>query len=47
MTGAYIGVIKNGVIVQQGPVLTTTTSATSPITTYTGSAPAAPSSGLP
>ena len=47
MTGAYIGVIKNGVLVQQGPVLTTTTSATSPITTYTGSAPAAPSSGLP
>jgi ABC-type branched-subunit amino acid transport system substrate-binding protein len=47
MTGAYIGVIKNGVLVQQGPVLTTTTSATSPITNYTGSAPAAPSSGLP
>ena len=47
MTGAYIGMIKNGVLVQQGPVLTTTTSATSPITTYTGSAPAAPSSGLP
>jgi Periplasmic binding protein len=47
MTGAYIGVIKNGVLVQQGPVLTTTTAATSPITTYTGSAPAAPSSGLP
>jgi hypothetical protein len=47
MTGAYIGVIKNGVIVQQGPVLTTTTSPTSPVASYTGSAPAAPASGMP
>jgi len=47
MTGAYIGIIKNGVLVQEGPVLTTTTSATSPVSTYTGSAPAAPASGLP
>ncbi len=47
MTGAYIGVIKNGAIVQQGPVLTTTTSPTSPVASYTGSAPAAPASGMP
>ncbi len=47
MTGAYIGVIKNGVIVQQGPVLVTTTSPTSPVTAYTGTAPAAPASGMP
>ena len=36
VTGAYIGVIQNGVIVQEGPVLTTDTSATGPISTYTG-----------
>ena len=47
MTGAYIGVIKNGVIVQQGPVLVTTTSPSSPVTAYTGTAPAAPASGMP
>ena len=47
MTGAYIGVIKNGVIVQQGPVLVTDTSPTSPVTAYSGTAPAAPASGLP
>jgi branched-chain amino acid transport system substrate-binding protein len=47
MTGAYIGVIKSGAIVQQGPVLTTTTAPTSAVTPYTGSAPAAPASGMP
>jgi ABC-type branched-subunit amino acid transport system substrate-binding protein len=47
MTGAYIGIIKNGVIVQQGPVWTTDTSPTGPITAYTGTQPPAPSSGMP
>ena len=47
MTGAYIGVIKNGVIVQQGPVLVTDTSPTSAVTAYSGTAPAAPASGMP
>jgi len=47
MTGAYIGVIKNGVIVQQGPVLVTDTSPASAVTAYSGTAPAAPASGMP
>ncbi|HEY2576361.1 MAG TPA: ABC transporter substrate-binding protein [Streptosporangiaceae bacterium] len=47
MTGAFIGIVKNGVIVQQGPVLTTGTSASGAITPYTGSEQAAPASGLP
>jgi hypothetical protein len=47
MTGAYIGVIKNGVIVQQGPVLVTDTSPTSAVTSYNGAPPAAPASGMP
>ena len=47
VTGAYIGVINNGVVVQQGPVLVTDTSATGAITTYTGSEQQAPASGIP
>jgi branched-chain amino acid transport system substrate-binding protein len=47
MMGAYIGVIKNGAIVQQGPVLTTDTTPTGPVTPYTGTQPAAPASGMP
>jgi branched-chain amino acid transport system substrate-binding protein len=47
VTGAYIGTIQNGVVVQQGSVLTTDTSATGPITTYTGSEEQAPASGIP
>jgi branched-chain amino acid transport system substrate-binding protein len=47
VTGAYIGVVQNGVVTQQGSVLTTTTSPTSPITTYTGSEEQAPASGIP
>jgi branched-chain amino acid transport system substrate-binding protein len=47
VTGAYIGVINNGVLTQQGPVLTTDTSATGAITTYTGTEPQAPASGIP
>jgi ABC-type branched-subunit amino acid transport system substrate-binding protein len=46
-TGAFIGVIKNGVIVQQGPVLVTNTSSSGPVASYTGTAPPAPASGLP
>jgi len=46
-TGAFIGVIKNGVEVQEGPVLTTDTSASGPITTYTGTGQQAPASGIP
>jgi branched-chain amino acid transport system substrate-binding protein len=47
VTGAYIGIIQNGVIVQQGSVLTTDTTSTGPITTYTGSEEQAPASGIP
>jgi ABC-type branched-subunit amino acid transport system substrate-binding protein len=47
VTGAYVGVIQNGVIVQQGSVLTTDTTTTGPITTYTGSEEQAPASGIP
>ena len=46
-TGAYIGIIQNGVVVQQGSVLTTDTSASGPITTYTGTEQQAPASGVP
>ncbi len=45
--GAFIGVIKNGAIVQQGPVVTTDTTPTGAITPYTGTQPAAPASGMP
>ncbi len=47
VTGAYIFVIQNGVGVQQGPVLITDTSASGPITTYTGTQQQAPASGIP
>jgi len=47
ITGAYIGVVKNGVLVQEGPVLTTDTSASGAITTYTGTEQQAPASGIP
>jgi branched-chain amino acid transport system substrate-binding protein len=47
MTGAYIGVISKGVIVQQGPVLTTGTAASGAITSYTGGEQTAPASGIP
>jgi branched-chain amino acid transport system substrate-binding protein len=46
-TGAYIGVIKNGVTVAQGPVLITDATATGAITASSGTQPAAPSSGIP
>jgi ABC-type branched-subunit amino acid transport system substrate-binding protein len=47
ITGAYMGVIQNGQLVQQGSVLTTDTSATGAITTYTGTEQQAPASGIP
>jgi ABC-type branched-subunit amino acid transport system substrate-binding protein len=47
MTGAFIGVINNGVLVKQGPVLVTDTTSAGAVTTYTGTAPQAPASGLP
>jgi ABC-type branched-subunit amino acid transport system substrate-binding protein len=46
-TGAWIGTIQNGVVVQHGSVLTTDPTATGPITTYTGSEQQAPASGIP
>jgi ABC-type branched-subunit amino acid transport system substrate-binding protein len=46
-TGAYMGTIENGVLVQQGPVLTTDTSQTGAITPDTTPQPAAPASGIP
>jgi ABC-type branched-subunit amino acid transport system substrate-binding protein len=47
VTGAFIGVINNGVITQQGPVLVTDTSPTGAITTYSATQPPAPASGIP
>ena len=47
ITGAYLGVIQNGQLVQQGPVLTTDASASGAITTYSGSEQQAPASGIP
>jgi ABC-type branched-subunit amino acid transport system substrate-binding protein len=47
MTGAFVGEIENGVIVQQGSVMVTNTAASGPITAYTGTEQSAPASGLP
>ncbi len=47
VTGARIGVIQNGVIVEQGPVLVTDATATGAITDYTGTEQQAPASGVP
>jgi ABC-type branched-subunit amino acid transport system substrate-binding protein len=47
VTGAYIGVINNGVLTQQGPVLTTDTSVSGSISNYTGTEPQAPATGVP
>jgi ABC-type branched-subunit amino acid transport system substrate-binding protein len=46
-TGAYMGTIENGVLVQQGPVLTTDTTPTGAITPTSAAQPAAPASGIP
>jgi branched-chain amino acid transport system substrate-binding protein len=47
ITGAYMAVINNGVLVPTGPVQVTDTSPTGAITTYTGGQPTAPASGIP
>ena len=47
ITGAYVGVIQNGQLVQQGSVLTTDTSASGAITSFTGTEQQAPASGIP
>jgi hypothetical protein len=47
ITGAYVGVIQNGQLVQQGQILTTDASASGAITTYSGSEQQAPASGIP
>ena len=47
VTGGYIGMIKNGALVQQGPVYVTDTSPTGAVTAYTGSEQAAPATGMP
>jgi branched-chain amino acid transport system substrate-binding protein len=47
ITGAYIGVINNGVLVQQGPDLTTDTTASGAITTLSATQQPAPASGIP
>jgi ABC-type branched-subunit amino acid transport system substrate-binding protein len=47
VTGAYIGVINKGVLVQEGPVYTTDTTASGAVTTLTGTQQSAPPSGVP
>ncbi len=47
ITGAYMAVIKNGALVQNGPVLVTDTSPSGAITPDTATQPAAPASGVP
>ncbi|HEY7261246.1 MAG TPA: ABC transporter substrate-binding protein [Trebonia sp.] len=46
-TGAYIGVIENGVLKQEGPILTTDASASGAVTTSTATQQQAPASGIP
>ena len=46
-TGAYIAMINNGVLTQQGPVYTTDPTASGAVTTYTGATQQAPASGIP
>jgi branched-chain amino acid transport system substrate-binding protein len=47
ITGAYMGVIKNGVLAPTGPVQVTDTTPAGAITTYTATQPPAPASGVP
>jgi ABC-type branched-subunit amino acid transport system substrate-binding protein len=47
ITGAYIGVIRSGVLVPQGDVLTTDNTATGAVTPFMTAQPAAPASGVP
>ncbi len=47
VTGTYIGVIGNGILTEEGSALTTDTTASGPITPYSGTQQAAPASGIP
>jgi hypothetical protein len=47
VTGAYIGIINNGVLAQEGPVYTTDASASGAITAATATQQPAPASGVP
>ncbi len=47
ITGTYMGTITNGVITEEGSALTTDTTATGSITTYSGTQQQAPASGIP
>ena len=47
ITGAYIGVIKKGALVKQGPVYVTDTTPTGAVTAFTGSQQATPATGMP
>lgn len=46
-TGAFIGVIKNGVVTQEGPVYTTDATPSGAVTAFTGGEKTAPASGVP
>jgi len=46
-TGAFMAIMSNGGLTQKGSVLTTDTTATGAITTYTGAEEQAPTSGIP
>jgi hypothetical protein len=46
-TGAFMGTIQNGVIVQNGPVMVTDATPTGAITPFTTAQPAVPASGIP
>lgn len=47
ITGAYIGIIQNGALAQQGGVLVTDDTATGAVTPYTKTQSPAPASGIP
>ncbi len=47
ITGAYMAMINNGALTTLGPVQVTDDSPTGAITTFTGTQPAAPASGIP
>ncbi len=47
VTGAFMAVMNNGGLTQEGSVLTTDTTASGAITTYTGTEQQAPASGIP
>ncbi len=47
VTGAFIGMISNGVITQQGPVYVTDPTSTGAVTVYSGTQQTAPASGMP